>query len=161
MLQRGFMGAFDIKPDTICSILSSKVIPRHFVISGGGGAELVGWTTPPQERGPWSLRAFRIYRLADLKGGSGGQTYRQGCNRPLRVPKAGRHHGTLLIAQANRLLLLSDQDAYTGPTIMPQSRRGSRAQGHNAHILCGEWIPRLEVISNELCACVGPGKSIG
>jgi hypothetical protein len=89
------------------------------------------------------------------------QTYRQGCNRPLRVQKAGRHHGTLVIAQPNRLLLLSDQNAYTGPTIVPQSRRGSRAQGHNAHILCSEWVPRLEVISNELCTCVGSRKSIG
>jgi tartrate-resistant acid phosphatase type 5 len=32
--------------------------PTSFVISGGGGAELVGWTTPPQERGPWGLRAL-------------------------------------------------------------------------------------------------------
>jgi hypothetical protein len=85
----------------------------------------------------------RIYRFADLKGGSSSQTYRQGCNRPLRVQKAGRHNGTIVIAQPNRLLLLSDQDAYTGPTIMPQSRRGSRAQGHDAHILCGEWVARL------------------
>src|SRR5258707_2269438 len=73
----------------------------------------------------------RIYRLADLKGGSGGQTYRQGCNRPLRVQKAGRHHGTLVIVRPNRLLLLSDQNAYARPTIMPQSRRGSRTQRHN------------------------------
>src|ERR1700761_2394235 len=27
--------------------------PTSFVISGGGGAELVGWTTSPRERGPW------------------------------------------------------------------------------------------------------------
>src|ERR1700727_310237 len=33
-----------------------------------------------------------------LKERSGGQTYRQGCNRPLRVQKADRHHGTLVIA---------------------------------------------------------------
>jgi hypothetical protein len=77
----------------------------------------------------------RIYRLADLKGGSGGQAYRQGCNRPLRVPKAGRHHGTLEIAQPSRLLLLSDNNAYTRPTIMSQSQWGSRAQGYNGHIL--------------------------
>ena len=95
-----------------------------------------------------------------LKERSGGQTYRQGCNRPLRVQKASRHHGTLVISQPNGLLLLSDQNAYTGPTILQQSRRGSSAQGHNAHIFSGEWVPRLEVISNELCACVGPGKSI-
>jgi tartrate-resistant acid phosphatase type 5 len=43
---------------TICSILSSKAIPRLFVISGGGGAEFVGWTTPPHARGPWGLRAL-------------------------------------------------------------------------------------------------------
>ena len=32
--------------------------PTSFVISGGGGAELVDWTTPPQKRGPWGLRAL-------------------------------------------------------------------------------------------------------
>jgi hypothetical protein len=45
--------------------LEFKGHPTSFVISGGGGG--------------------KIYRLADLKGGSGGQTYRQGCNRPLRL----------------------------------------------------------------------------
>jgi tartrate-resistant acid phosphatase type 5 len=35
--------------------LEFKGHPTSFVISGGGGAELVGWTTPPQERGPWGL----------------------------------------------------------------------------------------------------------
>jgi tartrate-resistant acid phosphatase type 5 len=38
--------------------LEFKGHPTSFVISGGGGAELVGWTTPPQERGPWGLRAL-------------------------------------------------------------------------------------------------------
>ena len=37
--------------------LEFKGHPTSFVISGGGGAELVGWTTPPRERGPWGLRA--------------------------------------------------------------------------------------------------------
>jgi tartrate-resistant acid phosphatase type 5 len=37
--------------------LEFKGHPTSFVISGGGGAELVGWSTPPQERGPWGLRA--------------------------------------------------------------------------------------------------------
>jgi tartrate-resistant acid phosphatase type 5 len=32
--------------------------PTSFVISGGGGAELVGWTKSPAERGPWGLRAI-------------------------------------------------------------------------------------------------------
>lgn len=32
--------------------------PTSFIISGGGGAELVGWTTPPGTRGPWGLRAI-------------------------------------------------------------------------------------------------------
>ena len=27
--------------------------PTSFVISGGGGAELVDWTTPPEKRGPF------------------------------------------------------------------------------------------------------------
>ena len=38
--------------------LEFKGHPTSFVISGGGGAELVGWTTPPEERGPWGLRAL-------------------------------------------------------------------------------------------------------
>ena len=38
--------------------LEFKGHPTSFVISGGGGAELVDWTTPPQERGPWGLRAL-------------------------------------------------------------------------------------------------------
>jgi len=38
--------------------LEFKGHPTSFVISGGGGAELVGWTTPPQERGPWGQRAL-------------------------------------------------------------------------------------------------------
>jgi tartrate-resistant acid phosphatase type 5 len=37
--------------------LEFKGHPTSFVISGGGGAELVGWTTSPEERGPWGLRA--------------------------------------------------------------------------------------------------------
>jgi tartrate-resistant acid phosphatase type 5 len=38
--------------------LEFKGHPTSFVISGGGGAELVGWTTPPPERGPWGLRSL-------------------------------------------------------------------------------------------------------
>jgi tartrate-resistant acid phosphatase type 5 len=38
--------------------LEFKGLPTSFVISGGGGAELVDWTTPPEERGPWGLRAL-------------------------------------------------------------------------------------------------------
>jgi tartrate-resistant acid phosphatase type 5 len=37
--------------------LEFKGHPTFFGISGGGGAELVGWTIPPRERGPWGLRA--------------------------------------------------------------------------------------------------------
>jgi tartrate-resistant acid phosphatase type 5 len=43
--------------------LEFKGHPTSFVISGGGGAELVGWTTPPQERGPWGLRALGFTNL--------------------------------------------------------------------------------------------------
>jgi 3',5'-cyclic AMP phosphodiesterase CpdA len=32
--------------------------PTSFVVSGGGGAELVGWSTPPEARGPWGVRAL-------------------------------------------------------------------------------------------------------
>jgi tartrate-resistant acid phosphatase type 5 len=38
--------------------LEFKGHPTSFVISGGGGAELVGWTTRLQKRGPWGLRAL-------------------------------------------------------------------------------------------------------
>jgi hypothetical protein len=38
--------------------LEFKGHPTSFVISGGGGAEFVGWTTPPHARGPWGLRAL-------------------------------------------------------------------------------------------------------
>jgi tartrate-resistant acid phosphatase type 5 len=37
--------------------LEFKGHPTSFVISVGGGAELVGWTTSPEKRGPWGLRA--------------------------------------------------------------------------------------------------------
>lgn len=37
--------------------LEFKGHPTSFVISSGGGAELVGWTTSPDKRGPWGLRA--------------------------------------------------------------------------------------------------------
>jgi tartrate-resistant acid phosphatase type 5 len=98
--------------------LEFKGHPTSFVISGGGGAELVGWTTPPQRRGPWGLRALGFTDLQISKE-EVVITYQQGCNCPLRVQKAGRHHRTLVIAQLNRLLLFSDQNAYTRPTIMP------------------------------------------
>ncbi|HEX4154408.1 MAG TPA: metallophosphoesterase [Acidobacteriaceae bacterium] len=32
--------------------------PTSFIISGGGGAELVNWTTPPEERGPFGNKAL-------------------------------------------------------------------------------------------------------
>jgi 3',5'-cyclic AMP phosphodiesterase CpdA len=32
--------------------------PTSFVVSGGGGAELVGWSTPPEARGQWGVRAL-------------------------------------------------------------------------------------------------------
>jgi tartrate-resistant acid phosphatase type 5 len=38
--------------------LEFKGHPTSFVVSGGGGAELVGWSTPPPARGPWGLRAL-------------------------------------------------------------------------------------------------------
>jgi tartrate-resistant acid phosphatase type 5 len=37
--------------------------PTSFVISGGGGAELVGWTTPPERRGPFGRRALGFTAL--------------------------------------------------------------------------------------------------
>jgi len=53
---------------TICSILSSKVIPRHLSSPVEEGAEFAGWTTPPQERGPWGLRALGFTDLQVSKG---------------------------------------------------------------------------------------------
>jgi len=47
--------------------LEFKGHPTSFVISGGGGAELVGWTTPPQQRGPWGLRALGFTDLQITK----------------------------------------------------------------------------------------------
>jgi Calcineurin-like phosphoesterase len=65
--------------------LEFKGHPTSFVISGGGGGGARRLDdASPGARTIGSSRD-RIYRLADLKGGSGGQTYRQGCNRPLRV----------------------------------------------------------------------------
>jgi hypothetical protein len=98
--------------------LEFKGHPTSFVISGGGGAELVGWTTPPQAQGPWGLRALGLSEPADFKQRSSGHVYRQRCDGPLLVQETGGHHGTLLIAQPSGLLLLGDQDAYTGPVIM-------------------------------------------
>ena len=141
--------------------LQFKGHATSFVISGGAGAELVGWTTPPlQKRGPWGLHELGF---TDLQISKDDLAVRHiGKSATIRYEFKNRStHKTLVIRAADRLLLLSDHDAYAGPTIMPQSRWGSRAQGHNADILCGEWVPCLEVISNELRACIGPGKSSG
>jgi tartrate-resistant acid phosphatase type 5 len=43
--------------------------PSSFVISGGGGAELVGWTTSPAERGPWGLQVIGFTDLQISKEG--------------------------------------------------------------------------------------------
>ena len=37
--------------------------PTSFIISGGGGAELVDWTTPPEKRGPWGGRVLGFSHL--------------------------------------------------------------------------------------------------
>jgi tartrate-resistant acid phosphatase type 5 len=37
--------------------------PTSFVVSGGGGAELVDWTTPPASRGPWGGRVLGFTNL--------------------------------------------------------------------------------------------------
>jgi hypothetical protein len=60
--------------------LEFKGHSTSFVISGGGGAKLVGWTTSPRERGPLS---GRVYRPADLAGGIGGAAHWQRRNRAL------------------------------------------------------------------------------
>jgi hypothetical protein len=103
----------------------------------------------------------RFHRFADLREEGWSDISGERCDRLLRVHEISEHRGTLVIAEPNRLLLLRDQDAYTGPMIMPQPRWRSRAQGHHAYILSGEWVPCLEVVANELCASVGPGESFG
>ncbi len=42
--------------------------PTSFVVSGGGGAELVGWTRPPSSRGPFGLRALGFTDLEIRRG---------------------------------------------------------------------------------------------
>ena len=37
--------------------------PTSFIVSGGGGAELVDWTTPPEKRGPWGGRVLGFTHL--------------------------------------------------------------------------------------------------
>jgi hypothetical protein len=83
--------------------LEFKGHPTSFIIFGGGGAEPVGCRTPlPMERGPWVSDGARIYRFPDLRGGSRGETYRHGCDHPLRVQKASRHYETLLLRAAGQ-----------------------------------------------------------
>src|SRR5579863_1302685 len=47
------------------------------------------------------------------------------------------------ITARHKLFLLRDQDAYTGPMVMPQPRRRGLAQGHHTHLLRGKRIPCL------------------
>ena len=42
--------------------------PTSFVISGGGGAELVDWTTPPEKRGPFGEQGYRLQRHGVFQG---------------------------------------------------------------------------------------------
>jgi hypothetical protein len=47
--------------------------PTSFVISGGGGAELVDWTTPPEQRGPFG---DKIIGFSDLEVAKDGILFR-------------------------------------------------------------------------------------
>jgi hypothetical protein len=47
--------------------------PTSFVISGGGGAELVNWTTPPESRGPFGNKALGF---SDMEFGKDGIVFR-------------------------------------------------------------------------------------
>ncbi len=42
--------------------------PTSFVISGGGGAELVDWTTPPEKRGPFGSKVLGFSDLEIVDG---------------------------------------------------------------------------------------------
>jgi hypothetical protein len=55
------------------------------------------------------------------------------------------------------LLLFRDEDAYTGPAVMPHPWWGSRAQRDHTYICCDERIPCFEVIPHDLCAGIGRG----
>jgi hypothetical protein len=43
--------------------------PTSFIISGGGGAELVNWTTPPEQRGPFGDKALGFSDMEFAKDG--------------------------------------------------------------------------------------------
>ena len=43
--------------------------PTSFVISGGGGAELVDWTTPPEKRGPFGNKVIGFSNMEFSKDG--------------------------------------------------------------------------------------------
>ncbi len=42
--------------------------PTSFVISGGGGAELVDWSTPPEQRGPFGSKVLGFSDLEVVGG---------------------------------------------------------------------------------------------
>jgi hypothetical protein len=107
--------------------------PTSFVISGGGGAELVEWTTPPEQRGPWGLRALGFTDLQISKEEVVVQTYRQGCNRPLRVQKAGRHHRTLVIASRTDYFFSATRMHIPDHRSCPNPDGESRSRASNLH----------------------------
>jgi hypothetical protein len=87
-------------------------------------------------------------RLDSLRGVDHQSSWRHNDTCPYEVDcllhsPGSKWHTNSACMKPNWLLLFSDENANTGPTIMPQSRPGSPAQGHNAHILCGEWVARL------------------
>lgn len=47
--------------------------PTSFVISGGGGAELVNWTTPPEKRGPYG---GKVLGFSDMEFSKDGIVFR-------------------------------------------------------------------------------------
>jgi hypothetical protein len=61
----------------------------------------------------------RIHRLADLKGGSGGQTYRQGMQPSFTSSESRSISGKTSDRSPGELFFRHDQDGHTGPLIMP------------------------------------------
>lgn len=64
--------------------------PTSFVISGGGGAELVNWSRPPESRGPWGSR---VLGFTDLEVTEDSLTIRHIGTQAQTVHAFRRQHG--------------------------------------------------------------------
>jgi hypothetical protein len=83
--------------------LEFKGHPTSFVISGGGGAELVGWTTSPQARRPSGLRALGFTDLQISKKGMVVRHIGRDASVLYEFKRTVNNHGALVITQPKRL----------------------------------------------------------